>query len=88
MNAKLSVFIICVEAIIYFLLYNLHDYTFKLYFLFNTQNHDVCKTQEFPQSKHVHSSVDRLLKKMLFKFSTMSCSCNAYPSLLCTYLEG
>ena len=29
MNAKISVFVICVEAIIYFLLYNLHDCTFK-----------------------------------------------------------
>ena len=29
MNAKISVFIICAEAIIYLLLYNLHDCTFK-----------------------------------------------------------
>ena len=29
MNAKISVFVICVEAIIYLLLYNLHDCTFK-----------------------------------------------------------
>ena len=29
MNAKISVFAICVEAIIYLLLYNLHDCTFK-----------------------------------------------------------
>ena len=29
MNAKLSVFVIGVEAIIYSLLYNLHDCTFK-----------------------------------------------------------
>ena len=29
MNAKIPVFIICVEAIIYLLLYNLHDCTFK-----------------------------------------------------------
>ena len=29
MNAKISVFLICVEAIIYVLLYNLHDCTFK-----------------------------------------------------------
>ena len=32
MNAKISVFAICVEAIIYLLLYNLHDYTFKDFF--------------------------------------------------------
>ena len=29
MDAKISVFVICVEAIIYLLLYNLHDYTFN-----------------------------------------------------------
>ena len=29
MNTKLSVFVICVEAIIYLLLYNLHGCTFK-----------------------------------------------------------
>ena len=29
MNAKISVFVICVEAIIYLLLCNLHDCTFK-----------------------------------------------------------
>ena len=30
MNAKISVFFICVEAIIYLLLYNLHDFSFKV----------------------------------------------------------
>ena len=30
MNAKLSIFVICVEAIIYFLLHNLHDFTFNI----------------------------------------------------------
>ena len=29
MNAKISVFFICVEVIIYLLLHNLHDCTFK-----------------------------------------------------------
>ena len=29
MNAKVSVFVICVEAIIYLLVYNLHDCTFN-----------------------------------------------------------
>ena len=29
MNAKISVFVICVEAIIYWLLYNLYDCTFN-----------------------------------------------------------
>ena len=30
MNAKISVFAICVEAFTYLLLYNLHDCTFKV----------------------------------------------------------
>ena len=30
MNAKISVFVIFVEAIIHLLLHNVHDYTFKL----------------------------------------------------------
>ena len=30
MNAKISVFAICVEAIIYLELYNFHDRTFKV----------------------------------------------------------
>ena len=33
MNARISVFVICVEAIIYFLLHNLHDCSIKLYIL-------------------------------------------------------
>ena len=40
MNAKISEFVICVEAIIYLLLYNLHDCTFKhvivCYIIFGT----------------------------------------------------
>ena len=30
MNAKISMFVVSVEAIIYFLLYNLYDCTFKI----------------------------------------------------------
>ena len=29
MNVEISVFVICIEAIIYLLLYNLHDRTFN-----------------------------------------------------------
>ena len=35
MNAKISVFVICVEAIIYLLLHNFHDSTFKDPFIVN-----------------------------------------------------
>ena len=31
MNAKISVFVVCVAAIIYLLLYNLHDCTFNMH---------------------------------------------------------
>ena len=31
MNAKISMFVICVEAMIYSLLYNFHDCTFKIF---------------------------------------------------------
>ena len=31
MNAKMSVFVICVEAIVYLLLYNLRDFIFKVF---------------------------------------------------------
>ena len=31
MNVKISIFIICVEVIIYLLLYHLHDYNFSIY---------------------------------------------------------
>ena len=37
MNAKISVLLICLEAVIYLLLYNLHDYTFKLFVLLPIQ---------------------------------------------------
>ena len=37
MNAKISVFVICVKVIIYLLKYNLHDCTFNKEFM---QNHD------------------------------------------------
>ena len=33
MNVKMSVFVTCVEAIMYLLLYHLHDCTFKQFFI-------------------------------------------------------
>ena len=45
MNAKISVFVICVEAIIYWLLFNLHDSTFKIWALLTemalSRNHQI-----------------------------------------------
>ena len=40
MNAKISVSVICVEAIIYLLLYNLHDCTFEKTDESIIKNHD------------------------------------------------
>ena len=33
MNVKISLFVVCIEAIVYLLLYDLHDCTFKLHTL-------------------------------------------------------
>ena len=61
MNANISVFVICVEAIIYLLLYNLHDCTFKIATLFSiatlisTINLKVLKMEE--QIKAISSHV-------------------------------
>ena len=33
MNAEISVFVTCVEAIVYFILYNLHDCAFKCFII-------------------------------------------------------
>ena len=43
MNVKISLFIICVEVIIYLLLYNLHDCTFKSHSKFSFENKDFCE---------------------------------------------
>ena len=43
MNAKISVIVICVEAIIYLLLYNLHDCTFNF-----DDNDDAIETEDEP----------------------------------------
>ena len=42
MNAKISIFVICVQAIIHLLLHNLHDCTFKTYehsFMFHIETY-------------------------------------------------
>ena len=40
-NAKISVFVICVEVIVYLLLYNLHDCTFKTFKIFLSEKNDL-----------------------------------------------
>ena len=49
MNAKISAFVICVEAIVYLLLNNLHDCTFNYKLLGNENSSDKCcvKFQDF-----------------------------------------
>ena len=41
MNSKISVFVICVEVIIYLLLDNLHDFTFKQWSIASKDNFHV-----------------------------------------------
>ena len=48
MNAKISIFVICVEAILYLLLHNLHDcifkdYEFKIQYVSLTISFTYCK---------------------------------------------
>ena len=50
MNAKMSLFVICVEAIIYLLLYNLHDCTFN-----NHVNNTVSSSRK-TQTKNFNSN--------------------------------
>ena len=49
MNVKVLVFVICVEVIAYWLLYNLHDYTFKeRNYLWNKFFADFCDSVPVP----------------------------------------
>ena len=71
MNAKISVFVICVEAIMYFLFHNLHDLQVKQDIL------NQWKSMGFPKlllKEHV------FLKHVLFLFY------NALFSLMITFL--
>ena len=68
MNSIISVFVICVEAIIYFLLFNLHDCTFKNFF---------SKCDQIRRKLRIWL---HLLKKSLMKNSVLLCSdhCHCY----------
>ena len=81
MNAKISVFVVCVEAIIYLLLYNLHDCTFKgltvflkktykFFFKFQNKVLDIerTKTKLFSIKK---SSIDIPLTDIVVIFSNL-----------------
>ena len=57
MNAKTSVFVICIEAIIHLLLYNWHDCTFKVVSLIS-----VTKSYNNQQKKLTTSSISRINK--------------------------
>ena len=63
MNTKISVFVICVEAIIYLLLHNLHDCTFKhfwcqvLAILYSQQPLFLCLTKLLTLTVSVIASV-------------------------------
>ena len=57
----------------------------KIAFLFNTRNHNVCKSQELPQIKHLHLFHCHLLKKMKLKFPTIDYSFKTDQALLHTH---
>ena len=59
MNAKISVVVICVEAIIYLLLHNLHDCTFN-----------ICLQRLYFFSVYIINCI--LLLEMLYSFSAIS----------------
>ena len=63
MNAKISVFVICVEVTVYLLLYNLHDFTFKISPVLNFRPYHVRSLHE--QKKHI--SMCPLLVSLLVK---------------------
>ena len=47
MNAKFSVVVICVEVIIYLLLHNAHDCTFKYYLLDTINRHSLYGIEKY-----------------------------------------
>ena len=64
MNAKISVFVICVEAIVYLLLYNLHEYTFKKLTptqLYSTEFCEIVKSTYFTEQLLAIASVSETL---------------------------
>ena len=58
MNAKISIFVTCVEVIKYFLLCNLHDCTFNIYIRF----FKILRSRsKLPQSNDVYVKLNRKL---------------------------
>ena len=65
MNAKISVFVICVETIIYLLLYNLHNCTFKYKKIFENSKWYFCQ---------ITWAIQKLYFKNHFKYKGTSIS--------------
>ena len=62
MNAKMSVFFVCVEVIIYLLLYNLHDCTFNSY-----TYHQCSSLQKQPPEVFYKKSCSKIFSQYLQK---------------------
>ena len=69
MNAKISVFVICVEAMIYLLLYNFHDCTFKQNL--KSVGHLRLPYNEHYNEKHKLTFIFKLVEEILSSFSNV-----------------
>ena len=65
MNAKISVFVNCVEAIIYLLLSNLHDCVFNIWRQYIRKNGDILITDT-----NIHANYNRLYQANIYLFKS------------------
>ena len=71
MNAKISVFVICVETIIYLSLYNLHDCTFKIKQRLKDAEEMKC-TDEIEHLRNENNSKSTIIKILLENLSILT----------------
>ena len=76
MNAKFCVFVICVKAIMYLLLHNLHDCTFNLTKVVPSQNHE--DTGKLTQRNNNSSVNVSFLGSNLYGFLLSKCFSNRF----------
>ena len=75
MNANISVFDICVAAIIYLLLYNLHNYTFNC-FICKKSHIKVCQEYQVFEFNNLVLNVNIFIKRHVNSYGEI----NSYPS--------
>ena len=91
MHAKISVFVICVEVIIYLLLYNLHDCTFndtKNTSILNTTIDYILSTKRFdvPPTNFLFVLKHLCIENMSFKLYYLNVK--SFTKLLPYYIVG